>query len=698
MKTPQPARYTITAALPYANGPMHIGHMGGVYIPADTFVRYLRRRGREVLFVCGSDEHGAAITLRARKEGTTPRAIVDKYHAINRQAFADFGIAFDIYHRTSEALHHETASDFFKTLNDKGSFDVERSEQFFDPQEQVFLADRYIMGICPKCGNENAYGDQCEKCGSTLSPTDLINPRSVLSGATPVMRETRHWYLPMQNHEVWLREWLLNGVLNGQQHHNPADWKKQVIGQCKSWLDQGLQPRAMTRDLDWGVPVPLPDAEGKVLYVWLDAPIGYISATREWARQHNTDWERWWKSDDTALIHFLAKDNIVFPCIIFPIILREHGGYILPTNVPANEFLNLEGQKISTSRNWAVWLHEYLEDFPGREDELRYVLTSIAPEFRDSEFTWADFQARVNNELVAVLGNFVNRAMVLTQKYFEGIVPPNSDSGLEEELRQRLRSAPETIAELIENYRFRDAQAEVMNLARYGNKLLTETEPWKLIKTAPEKAGAVLNATLQICAAISLLGDPFLPRTCAKIRSMLNLDNAQPWERAAEPMLATHHQLGNAHLLFQKVEDAHITAQTEKLFRSMPQTPAAETPKQASSEKKSSVSEIQFDDFAKIQLKAGKILTAQRVEGTDKLMQLSIDLGEASPRTIVSGIAQHFSADELPGQWVTVVANLAPRKMRGILSQGMVLMAENEAGKLIFIAPQGEVKPGAEIR
>lgn len=684
MKTPE--RYTVTAALPYANGPLHIGHIAGVYIPADIYSRYLRMRGRDVLFVCGSDEHGAAITIRARKEGVTPREIVDRYHAINQKAFQDFGISFDIFHRTSSELHHQTAADFFTELHDKGVFTQKESEQYYDPEANQFLADRYITGQCPKCGHPDAYGDQCEKCGSTLNPTDLINPVSTLSGARPVLKKTSHWYLPMQRHEDWLREWLEHGKLDGKVHHNPAEWKNHVLGQCRSWLDGGLQERAMTRDLDWGVPVPLADAEGKVLYVWLDAPIGYISATKQWAVDNQTDWAPYWRSEDTQLVHFLAKDNIVFHCIIFPIILKSHGDYILPDNVPANEFLNLEGEKISTSRNWAVWLHEYLEDLPGKRDELRYVLNAIAPENKDSEFTWDDYQARVNNELLAVLGNFVNRVIVLTHKYYSGVVPdaanPDEDA---KHIAEVIAETPEAVANLIEHYKFREAQHRVMNLARLGNKYLTETEPWKLQKTAPEKVESILNYCLQITANLGVLLRPFLPDTSLAISEMLNLP-LEKWDQAGNIALVPKgHKIGTAKLLFQRIEDDLVTEQKNKLKQPKHKNMPAQK------------EDITFDDFMKTDLRVGKILAAERVPKTDKLMQLTVDTG-IDQRTIVSGIAHCFSPEDVIGRKVCVLMNLAPRTIRGVTSKGMILMADGDDGALSFVSPDTDCPVGSEVR
>jgi methionyl-tRNA synthetase len=683
-----PKRYTVTAALPYANGPLHIGHIAGVYVPADIYVRYLRMAGKDVVFVCGSDEHGAAITLKAKKEGKTPQEIVDEFHTINKKSFADFGIDFNIYHRTSDPLHHKTAQDFFLNLNEKDSFTQKTTEQYFDEEAEQFLADRYITGTCPKCGFENAYGDQCENCGSTLNPRDLIDPKSTLSGSKPVLRETSHWFLPMENHEGWLKAWIEKGTLKGVQQHDPSEWKKQVIGQCKSWIDGGLQPRAMTRDLDWGVKVPLEGADGKVLYVWLDAPIGYISATKAWAEAEGKDWKPYWQSDDTKLVHFLAKDNIVFHCIIFPILLREHGDFILPDNVPANEFLNLEGKKISTSRDWAVWLHEYLADFPGKVDELRYVLNAISPEFRDSEFTWEDYRARINNELVAVFGNFVNRTLVLTQKYYNGLVPEVAERTIyTTQVDEVIASAPGKIADAIEAYRMRDAQNEMMNLARAGNKFLTETEPWKLNKTDPAKAAEVIEKCLQLAANLAVVCAPFLPNTSKKMAEMLNF-TVGDWASAGKTSaLKAGHQIGKAELLFQKIEEEEIQAQLEKLKKE-------EEPKSTLMPQKSNVA---FDDFVKMDIRTATILEAERVPKTDKLLKISLDTG-IDKRTVVSGIAEFFKPEEIVGKKVSVLVNLEPRKLRGVESQGMILMAEDEEGKLTFVSPGGDWPNGSVVR
>ncbi len=675
-------RHTITAALPYANGPLHLGHLAGAYLPADIYVRYLKSKGEEVVFVCGSDEHGAAITLRAKKENTTPQAIVDKNHALIKKSFEDFGIDFSIYHRTSADLHKETAAQIFKDLYDKGEFIQQTTEQFYDEENKQFLADRYIVGTCPKCGFDGAYGDQCEKCGSTLSPNELINPTSTISGNTPVLKETTHWFLPMNRHENWLKEWIETGKLDGVQQHDVSKWRNQVIGQCKSWIANGLQPRSITRDLNWGVKVPVKGGEGKVLYVWFDAPIGYISATKQWAKDNNKNWEDYWKNEDTELIHFIGKDNIVFHGIIFPIILKEHGDYILPTNVPANEFLNLEGDKISTSRNWAVWLHEYIEDFPDKQDELRYVLTSIAPETKDSEFTWKDYQARVNNELVAILGNFVNRTVVLTHKYYNGIVPEKGTlSDLDNATLANINFVKEKVAQLLSNFKFRDAQTEAMSLARIGNKYLADTEPWKLIKTDEEKVASIMYVALQITAALSEIFIPFLPATSQKLKSMLAFD--------ANGELPIGHQIGKAELLFQKIEDEAIEAQIEKLNKTKIH--------QSNPKAKPMKDEITFDEFSKMDIRIGTILTAEKHPNADKLLKMTIDTG-IDVRTVVSGIAEHYQPADIIGKQVSVLINLAPRKIRGIESQGMILMAENNEGNLAFVSPEKVMDNGGEVR
>lgn len=690
-------RYTVTAALPYANGPLHIGHIAGAYLPADIFVRYLRLIGKEAVFICGSDEHGAAITIRAKKEGISPQEIIDKYHGQIKKAFGDFGIEFDIYHRTSSPLHHKTAQEFFLQLEKNNVFTKETSEQFFDEEHQQFLADRYIIGTCPKCGNENAYGDQCEKCGTALSPSELINPKSTLSGNTPVLKQTYHWYLPMNVHENWIREWIETGKLDGKQHHDPKEWKLHVLGQCRSWIDAGLQPRAMTRDLDWGVKVPLEGAEGKVLYVWLDAPIGYISATKQWAADNGKNWETYWKDPETKLIHFIGKDNIVFHCIIFPMLLKCHGGYLLPDNVPANEFLNLEGDKISTSRNWAVWLHEYLEEFPNKQDELRYVLCSIAPETKDSEFTWKDYQARVNNELVAILGNFVNRVLVLMQKYYNGVVPAYDKTSTAGEFEKdlftrRIKENAEKIDEYIHKYRFRDALFHAMEIARDGNKYLADTEPWKLVKTDETRVKEILFNSLQLTARLAIAFRAFLPHTCEKIEKMLNHSTGK-WDLLLNntTIIPSGHQLGEPFLLFEKIEDSIIEKQIEKLHNSKKQN-AVLNPKI-----KMQKPEITYDDFSKMDIRIGEIIAAEKVEKADKLLKLTIDTG-LDKRTVLSGIAEFYKPEEVIGKKVSILINLAPRKIRGIESQGMILMAENPDGKLTFVQPADTFDNGSEIR
>ena len=695
MKTP--SRHLVTAALPYANGPLHIGHIAGAYLPADIYVRNLRQRGKEVLFVCGSDEHGAAITMRAMKEGTTPKAIVDKYHVLMQRAFAGFGVHFDIYHRTSSSLHHHTSQEFFQELYGKGVFLEKEEQQYFDEQAGQFLADRYIMGTCPNCGNSDAYGDQCEKCGSALSPKDLVEPRSTLSGSKPVLRPTKHWYLPMENSQSWVEQWIGSGILEGGQHHDPKEWKPQVLGQCSSWLKDGLRPRAMTRDLDWGVPVPLEDAQGKVLYVWMDAPIGYISATRQWAEDHEQDWEKWWRSEDTRLVHFIGKDNIVFHCIIFPILLKAHGGYVLPQNVPANEFLNLEGQKISTSRNWAVWLHEYLERWPGREDVLRYTLTTIMPEFRDSEFTWKDLQDKNNNELVAIIGNFVQRVFVLCHKYYGGKAPMPQEGRQELPLWATIHANVETIAQRIDAFRFREALHGAMDVARAGNKYLTDTEPWKLEKVDPDGTRTVLFNALNIAATLGIILEPFLPFTAGRLRRMLNM-NGTSWEDAFRTDLITPAQeLGKAEHLFKPIADEEIQQEVDRLKAADRSSPVV-----ASTGKEVAASPVKpnivFEELARVDLRIGTIKAAERVPKADKLLKLAVDIGEAEPRTIVSGIAQHHSPEDLPGQQVLVVANLEPRKLRGVESKGMILMAEDENGKLIFLRPAATTPPGGEVK
>jgi methionyl-tRNA synthetase len=670
-------RHLVTSALPYANGPIHLGHLAGVYVPSDIYVRYLRQRGRDVISICGSDEHGVPITLKARNEGISPQEVVDHYHAINKKAFEDFGITFDIYSRTSNQVHHETASEFFRTLYEKGIFIEKTSEQYYDEEAATFLADRYITGTCPHCGNPSAYGDQCEQCGTSLSPTDLVNPVSTISGSKPVLKETKHWFLPLDQYEPWLREWIL------EAH---KEWKPNVYGQCKSWLDQGLHPRAVSRDLDWGVPVPVEDAEGKVLYVWFDAPIGYISATKELT----PDWEKYWKDEETRMVHFIGKDNIVFHCIVFPTMLKAEGSYILPDNVPANEFLNLENDKISTSRNWAVWLHEYLEDFPGKQDVLRYVLCANAPENKDNDFTWKDFQNRNNNELVAILGNFVNRAIVLTHKYFDGKVPETTT--LSEQDRATLAEISgivEGVEESLELFRFREAVKRAMDLARLGNKYLADTEPWKVIKTDPDRVKTILNISLQISAKLTLLMDPFLPFSMEKLRGFLRLTDSS-WDLLGpESLLAPGHSIEKASLLFEKIEDEQIQQQLDKLQNTkadVEEAPAAAPQKP----------EINFDDFTRMDLRTGTILEAEKVAKTKKLIKMLVDLG-FEKRTIVSGIAEYFEAEELPGKKVSVLANLAPRKIKGIESQGMILLSENPDGSLHFVEPGQAAVNGSEI-
>jgi len=679
----EPKRRLVTSALPYANGPLHIGHIAGAYLPADIYTRYLRAKyGEEnVLHVCGSDEHGAAISMKAIKEGSTPKAIVDQFHEINKKAFENFGIDFDIYHRTSSELHHKTAQDFFLKLHEKGVFKKVENEQMFDPEAGQFLADRFIVGTCPNCSSDHAYGDQCENCGKTLSPTELIEPKSTLSGSKPELKKTWHFYLPMGDHSDWIEEFIRDGKVDSVPHHNPLEWRKQVVGQCLSWIESGLGDRAMTRDLDWGVPVPLDDAEAKVLYVWLDAPIGYISATKQCSidQGDENDWEKWWKDDQTEMVHFIGKDNIVFHCIIFPMILKAHGGYNLPTNVPANEFLNLEGDKISTSRNHAVWLHEYLEDFPNRKDELRYVLTSIAPETKDSEFKWKDYQARVNNELVAILGNFVNRVVVLTNKYYDGEVPVGQ---VDWEVTNQAQEFIAKSRAYIEQLKFRDGLSEAMGLARFGNKFLADLEPWKLQKTNPEEVKKILFSALLITGYLSEAIDPFLPNTAKKIRTMLNIEKGF---EGYEP----GHTIGKADLLFSKVEDEEMDKQIEKLKKVENST--------EESNARPFKDNISFDDFMKMDIRVGTILTVEKVKKADKLLQLSVDLGSET-RTIVSGIAQHFNPEDVVGKQVSVLCNLEPRKIRGVESQGMILMAEDDAGKLMFISPTDRIDSGLEIR
>ena len=723
-------RTLVTCALPYANGPVHIGHLAGVYVPADIYVRYLRMKGEDVLFICGSDEHGVPITIKAKKEGCTPQDVVDRYHSIIKKSFEGFGINFDIYSRTSSRTHSEVASEFFRKMYDEGKFIEKESEQYFDTEANTFLADRYIVGICPKCGNEGAYGDQCEKCGSTLSPDELLNPHSALSGSTPVKKKTKHWYLPLDRYEPWLKEWILDGH---------KEWRTNVYGQCKSWIDGGLQPRAVSRDLDWGVPVPVEGAEGKVLYVWFDAPIGYISNSKELLPQ---SWEKWWKSEDTRLVHFIGKDNIVFHCIVFPSMLKAYGGYILPDNVPANEFLNLEGNKISTSKNWAVWLNEYLEQFPGQEDVLRYVLCANAPETKDNDFTWKDFQARNNSELVAILGNFVNRAVVLTHKYFGGKVPADlRPEAVDKETLAQIPAMKKAVEENLENYKFREALKEAMNIARLGNKYLTDTEPWKVAKTDMDRTASILNVSLQICADLAIVFEPFLPFSAGKLRDILNVglvagmdhrcgeegtcgENVfKPGEGAAlhtvschsgqagaeqksvpvlswedlgrESVLPAGHQLGEAVLLFSKIEDSVVEAQVKRLedTKKANEAAAAEASAHTVDPQKA---ECSFEDFEKMDIRTATVLEAERVPKTDKLLKLTIDTG-IDKRVIVSGIAEYYTPEQMVGKQICILANLAPRKIRGIESKGMILMARQNDGKMRFITPQETLSNGAAI-
>ncbi|WP_296311858.1 methionine--tRNA ligase [Winogradskyella sp. UBA3174] len=671
-------RYTITAALPYTNGPIHIGHLAGVYVPADIYSRYLRLTGNDVAFICGSDEHGVPITIKAKKEGVAPQDIVDKYHEIIKTSFEEFGISFDNYSRTSAKIHHDTASEFFKTLYNKNEFVEEVSAQLYDAEANQFLADRFVVGTCPKCGNEESYGDQCENCGTSHNATDLINPKSAITGNVPSLKETKHWFLPLNKHEEFLRKWILEG--------HKKDWKPNVYGQVKSWIDDGLRPRAVTRDLDWGIPVPVKGGEGKVLYVWFDAPIGYISATKEWAAREGKNWEDYWKDKDTTLVHFIGKDNIVFHCIIFPAMLKAEGSYILPENVPANEFLNLEGNKLSTSKNWAVWLPEYLIDFPNQQDVLRYALTANAPETKDNDFTWKDFQARNNNELVAIFGNFINRVVVLTNKYYEGIVPQPTDfKVIDEDTLATLRAYPAVISSSIERYRFREASQELMNLARLGNKYLADEEPWKTIKTDAERTKTVMFVALQIASALATLCEPFLPFTSKKLKGILchsTLDSESTWDEVStrKILLPASHQIGKGELLFSKIEDLEIEKQRDKLEASKKANEAAK--KTLEPQKK----EITFDDFTKLDIRVGTILEAEKVPKTKKLLVLKVDIG-IDTRTIVSGIAESFKPGDIIGKRVTVLVNLAPRALRGVESQGMILMTEDEGGNLVFVNP-----------
>ena len=712
-----PQRYTLTAALPYTNGPIHIGHLAGVYVPADIYARYLRLNGKDVAFICGSDEHGVAISIKAKKEGITPQEVVDKYHKMIKDSFVDFGISFDNYSRTSAKIHHDTASEFFKKLYDKGDFIEEVTEQLYDPEAEQYLADRFVVGTCPKCGHDEAYGDQCENCGSSLNATDLIDPKSTITGSKPVLKETKHWFLPLDRYEDFLRDWILKS--------HKKDWKSNVYGQCKSWIDEGLRARAVTRDLDWGIPVPVPGGEGKVLYVWFDAPIGYISSTKEWAEREGKNWEDYWKKDDTKLVHFIGKDNIVFHCIIFPSMLKAEGSYILPDNVPANEFLNLEGRKLSTSKNWAVWLHEYLEDFPNQQDVLRYALTANAPETKDNDFTWKDFQARNNNELVAIFGNFINRVVVLTDKYYDGVVPEMGELNDEDQKTlDELRAYPAVIASSLERYRFRESQNELINVARLGNKFLADAEPWKTIKTDENRTKTVMNLALQIAASLAVLSEPFLPFTSAKLREMLNLSagpNAESTETVAQlqwddlseqkPYLKAGHKIEKGSLLFSKIEDEQIEKQLEKLEKTKTQNQAMSKTDETSAEihaehsrstevKKVAAPQketIQYDDFTKLDMRVGIILEAEKMPKADKLLVLKVDTG-LDVRTIVSGLAEHYEPEAIVGKKVTVLVNLAPRKLRGTMSEGMILMATTEDGRVIFLNPDVDnVESGAGI-
>ena len=707
-----PKRYTITAALPYTNGPIHIGHLAGVYVPGDIYTRFLRQKGRDVIYICGSDEHGVAIPMRAKKEGVTPQNIIDKYHGIIKKSFVDFGISFDNYSRTSSEIHHKTASDFFVKMYNDGEFIEEVTEQLYDAEANQYLADRFVVGTCPKCGNEESYGDQCEKCGTSHNATDLINPKSAITGNVPSLKETKHWFLPLDKHEDFLRKW----IVEGHKH----DWKPNVLGQCKSWIDDGLRPRAVTRDLDWGIPVPIEGADGKVLYVWFDAPIGYISSTKEWAAREGKNWEDYWKKDDTKLVHFIGKDNIVFHCLIFPSMLKAHGDFILPENVPANEFLNLEGNKLSTSKNWAVWLHEYLEDFPNQQDVLRYTLTANAPESKDNDFTWKDFQAKNNNELVAIFGNFINRVVVLTNKYYNGKVPAGGEfSEVDEDTLASLKEFPNVIAKSIERYRFREASQELMNLARLGNKYLADEEPWKMIKVDAERTKTIMNVALQIAAGLAVLSEPFLPFTSTKLKNILNIRHNEEfsdevissdnevarssrknltrndeltWEDISEKdvLIADNHQINEAELLFAKIEDAEIQAQLDKLEATKKANEAENRVLEPQKET------IEFDDFTKIDIRVGTIMAAEKVAKTKKLLKLTVNVG-LDTRTIISGIAESFKPADIIGQQVSVVCNLAPRKLKGIESQGMILMTDTPDGKLAFLQPSEKVTNGEFI-
>lgn len=681
-----PKRYTITAALPYTNGPIHIGHLAGVYVPSDIYARYLRLIGKDVAFICGSDEHGVAISMKAKKEGITPQEVIDKYDGIIRKSFIDFGISFDNYSRTSSKIHHDTASEMFRKLYENGKFIEEVTEQLYDAKANQFLADRFVTGTCPKCNNPEAYGDQCEKCGSTLNATDLIDPKSAITGEKPELKSTKHWFLPLDQYDTFLREWILEG------HKN--DWKPNVYGQVKSWLDDGLKPRAVTRDLDWGIPVPVEGAEGKVLYVWFDAPIGYISSTKEWAARENKDWEPYWKDADTKLVHFIGKDNIVFHCVIFPAMLKAEGSYILPDNVPANEFLNLEGNKLSTSKNWAVWLHEYLQEFPDQQDVLRYSLTANSPETKDNDFTWKDFQARNNNELVAVFGNFINRVAVLTNKYYSGVVPQaNEFSEIDLQTLAELKAYPAVIASSIERYRFREGLGELMNVARLGNKYLADEEPWKIIKENPERVQTQMFVALQIATALAILSEPFLPFTAGKLKRILQLPDSLEWRSVEQQdqLVGGGHQIGEAELLFSKIENEAIQQQIDKLAATKTANNSDQL-KQVEPQKET----IQYDDFSKMDIRVGTILEAQKMPKANKLLILKVDTG-IDVRTIVSGIAESFTPEEVIGRKVSVLVNLAPRNLRGTESQGMILMANNAEGKLVFINPDAEAPNGQII-
>lgn len=680
-----PSRYTITAALPYTNGPIHIGHLAGVYVPADIYSRYLRLKGNDVAFVCGSDEHGVAISMKAKKEGVTPTEIIDKYHGIIKKSFADFGISFDNYSRTSAEVHHKTASEFFKKMYEQGDFIEEETEQLYDEEANQFLADRFVIGTCPRCGHEEAYGDQCENCGSSLNATDLINPKSTITGTVPTLKKTKHWFLPLDRYEGFLKQWILED--------HKSDWKPNVYGQCKSWIDEGLKPRAVTRDLDWGIPVPVQGGEGKVLYVWFDAPIGYISSTKEWAEREGKDWEPYWKDKDTKLVHFIGKDNIVFHCIIFPSMLKANGDFILPDNVPANEFLNLEGNKLSTSKNWAVWLHEYLEEFPDMQDVLRYALTANAPETKDNDFTWKDFQSRNNNELVAIFGNFVNRVAVLTHKYYDGKVPsPAELLAVDKDALEALKEFPNTLSSSLERYRFREGSQQLMNLARLGNKYLADQEPWKLVKTDEERVQTIMYVALQIATGLAVLSEPFLPFTSEKLKGILNFNSngvKATWDdvATAEALLPAGHTINSSELLFRKIEDSEIQLQLDKL-EATKKANASTTNEPTDMDKEITPQKdtITYDDFSKLDMRVGTIVEAEKMPKADKLLVLKVDIG-LDTRTIVSGIANSFKPEEIVGKKVTVLVNLAPRKLRGVESEGMILMTENAKGKLVFVNP-----------